>query len=138
MDRPKRVLIDWDWEANGIWLISVRNEASAPVPEIEDVNSPRFVSDQPLSNILSSDLVHDLHSWNDAADTLYGARAFPTHDDIEGFWAMGRQLAERAQEELGPKWEVLYNPGPAPGAWAWTWVRQPRAWQETGSDKANG
>ena len=44
----------------------------------------------------------------------------PDQVQVMRWEAMKRDLAERAQGELGEEWEVLYQ-----DAGAWTWVRRP-------------
>jgi hypothetical protein len=107
---PKRVLIDWDWAASGIWLIRTGCAVE-----------PR--------DLLSPELVDDLKRWNDEGDEIYGSCS--TRGAVAAwaaeFWSRAPGLAERVQDELGPDWEVLYNSSYEAGGWTWTWVRQPWA-----------
>ncbi|MHB8296194.1 MAG: hypothetical protein ACYDH5_16560 [Acidimicrobiales bacterium] len=102
MPERGRALVAWDWEADGIWLVAARDGG------------------QPVSwhDLVSIELSNDLREWNDSADELYGPGGGTSSAEREAsFWQHGRELAFRAQAELGPGWEVLYQE--ASGAWTW-------------------
>ena len=98
--RPKRVLIDWDWEASGIWLVGS--------------TSSQFAG--PWSDVLSAGLLDEPREWNNAGDEVSGRTGEPDPERLAAFWQRGRQLAERVQEQLGPEWEVPYHRGNDGGA----------------------
>jgi hypothetical protein len=102
---PRRVLVDWDYGAHGIWWVLTRQEKEAPAPgggwsgtgPAREHRRIRAWNDR-----LTSDLLDDLQEWNDAWDTA-GA-------DARALRARGRDLAIRVQHELGTDgWEVLYK-----------------------------
>jgi hypothetical protein len=54
-------------------------------------------------------------------ERLFNGRVIePDQEQVSRWEAMKRDLAERAQRELGEEWEVLYQ-----DALAWTWVSRP-------------
>ena len=122
VDRPQRVLIDWDYAAHGIWTIQAAEARSAPAapggswgPRKDGATDrPR-----PWSDLLSSDLLDALQDWNDTGETLLGPRGKPSGvgPELDKFWALAAELAHRTQQELGPGYEVLYQS--AQGAWRW-------------------
>ena len=105
MTEPRRVLIDWDYEACGIWLVLSAEELAAPAPPGHWSGEPPpgwRDRPRPWSNRLSSGLLDDLREWNDAC-CAEGA-------DHRALQERGRQLADRVQGELGADgWEVLYR-----------------------------
>ena len=105
--RARRVLIDWDFAADGIWLI--RGSEHGP--------------SRPWSQVLTAELLDELKSWNRIGEVL-GRTSHPDDALVEAFWPRARVFAKRAQAELGPTWEVLHV---SPGG-AWTWVEPPKAW----------
>jgi hypothetical protein len=121
VDRPQRVLIDWDYAAHGIWTIQSAEARSAPAPggswgprKVGATDRPR-----PWSDLLSSGLLDALQNWNNTGETLLGPRGKPSaiRTELDKFWALAAELAHRTQQELGPGYEVLYQT--AQGAWRW-------------------
>lgn len=120
MTEPRRVLIEADYCADGIWWVASKEEREAPIPSYL---TPEHLQPWPLSQ----ELRNDLKAWNQF------------WDDSDGFWdsaqarrawqEQGRELAIRAQNEFGTdRWEVLYWLGDRlhrvhpPGNWpAETW-----------------
>lgn len=106
-----RALVDWDYAAHGLWLVS----GCGP-------NRAEGVS---WGELLSAELLYDLAAWNRKGESLDRSLVrgvgLPTH-----FFAEARRLAERVQHELGQSWEVLY----VGRAGAWHWVKPPAAWGE--------
>jgi hypothetical protein len=101
----RRCLINWDYGSSGIWLLPSNPNACQPS----------------LEGVLSPALHEDLKRWNEWADRLFNGRVIePDEEQVTRWEAMKLDLAERAQEELGEEWEVLYQ-----DASAWTWVRRP-------------
>lgn len=105
MTEPRRVLIDWDYGASGIWWVLTRQEEEAPAPtgQWTGVPPPGLPHPgRPWSDRLTSALLNDLQAWNGEwsdQDPDSGARR-----------ARGRDLAVRVQAELGTDgWEVLYQ-----------------------------
>jgi hypothetical protein len=114
-----RVLIAWDWEADGVWWLPVRSGTGRSEDRTENtIRKPHAWSD-----LLSAELIDALKMWNDSADSLYGPKSDPTgmEEAKVKFWESGRRLAERVQSELGPQWQVLYQEANG----AWTWVHAP-------------
>jgi hypothetical protein len=112
---PVRILIDWDWGASGIWLISYHNVCSIPRNQAATTYA------------LSAGLLDELKRWNDQGGRL--ARLPPwevTDDSWSSFWSDGARLAQRVHDALGPDREVLYNHGDS--EWSWTWVARPQRW----------
>jgi hypothetical protein len=123
---PRRVLIDWDYGAHGIWQVLTKEEKEAPAPPgrwggVAPSHPPQR---GPWSDRLSSELLSDLQEWNDAWDS--------NDADIRSLQELGRDLAIRVQDELGTDgWEVLYKmEGQVrrvhpPGSWpALSWTQQ--------------
>lgn len=104
---PRRVLIDWDYCARGIWWVLTRQEKEAPAPGGRwSGAAPPYDQERirAWSNLLTSELLDDLQEWNDSWDSA-AADAGPLQ-------ARGRDLAIRVQDELGTDgWEVLYKMG---------------------------
>ncbi len=122
MSRINRVLIDWDLEASGIWLLpSYTLPTGSPVRSEESDES----SSRPWRELLSSELLANLRAWNDRGDHLFGGRANePDDKSRRAFRDEARALASCVQTELGDGWEVLYvEPGRA-----WTWIK--RVWRD--------
>jgi hypothetical protein len=117
-----RVLIDWDWGADGIWTILSAEEISAPRPAgtwgpaDPPTEHARF---RPFHDKLSLDLLAALQKWNDRGGDLFG----PQSDEatwragIDAFRTRGAELAAWTQRELGPDYEVLSVT--STGAWQW-------------------
>jgi hypothetical protein len=117
---PRRVLIDADYAADGIWWVPSNEERESPI-------SSYLTSEHLQPWPLSQGLLGDLQAWNQS------------WEDSDGFWdsaearrawqEQGRELAIRAQNEFGTDdWEVLYQLGDRvhrvhpPGSWpAETW-----------------
>ncbi|MCU1490151.1 MAG: hypothetical protein JWM85_1556 [Acidimicrobiaceae bacterium] len=117
-----RVLIDSDLGARGIWRIAPAAETNAP--DVATWRAIRAANNPPaFESLLSASLLADLQSWNDNGDPLYGGRAVDSDETRaarQRYRLEGKHLAERVQDELGPRWEVLYNGGV--DGWAWTFV----------------
>jgi hypothetical protein len=123
---PKRVLIDWDWGAHGIWTILSPEELTAPAPAGAWFSYERPASEQsprrPWSDELSADLLDALQEWNDQGGRLFHY-AEPELDERDGkrqmaaFRSRAAELAAWTQRELGPDYEVLFVT--ADGAWQW-------------------
>jgi hypothetical protein len=102
---PRRVLIDWDYCAHGIWRVLTKEEKEAPAPRGGRWTGTRPPGwderPRPWRDRLSSGLLDDLQAWNDAWDN--------ENADPRALQAQGRVLAIRVQDELGKDgWEVLY------------------------------
>jgi hypothetical protein len=116
---PRRVLIDWDYGAHGIWWVLTKEDKEAPAsPGRWSGTPPSGWHDRPRpwSDRLSRELLDDLQAWNDAW-AAGGA-------EPQALQEQGRELATRVQEELGADgWEVLYQMGNRmfrvhpPGSW---------------------
>lgn len=124
---PRRVLIDWDYGAHGIWWVLTRQEKEAPAPGGRwSGAAPPYGHERirPWSNRLTSELLDDLQEWNDSWDSAAV--------DAGVLQERGRDLAIRVQDELGTDgWEVLYKMGGQvrrvhpPGSWpAESWQQQ--------------
>jgi len=68
---PRRVLIDWDYGAHGIWWVLTRQEKEAPAPgRTERRSAPDRSRAHPgMSSRLTSELLDDLQEWNDSWDS---------------------------------------------------------------------
>jgi hypothetical protein len=122
---PRRVLVDWDWGASGIWRVSTREDLLAAPPAGTWTGTPPAPAARlrAWSDLLSDELLDDLQQWNDD----YGRaerRAILGSDQPAALMERGRLLAIRVQSELGTEdWEVLYRSGATiyrvhpPGSW---------------------
>jgi len=124
---PRRVLIDWDYGAHGIWWVLTRQEKEAPAPGGRWSGAappPGHERIRAWSSRLTSELLDDLQEWNDSWDSAAA--------DAGALQERGRDLAIRVQDELGTDgWEVLYKMGGQvrrvhpPGSWpAASWQQQ--------------
>lgn len=104
----RRVLIDWDWGATGIWTVGVAEESPGSVPAGEW--RPAVGSrdrHRAWRGLLSDHLIEALQAWNDDGDLFMGRRAHEhNHEDRIAFWARGSELAAQVQEQLGSEYEV--------------------------------
>jgi hypothetical protein len=127
MTEPRRVLVEFDYGADGIWLCAPREELeAAPQPGGYWVGAqPRGRDARPRrwSGLLSEELLDDLKAWNDARDYTIAQEDEEIVAD-EVLEERGRELAIRVQNELGTDgWEVLYHLGGRvhrvhpPGSW---------------------
>ena len=69
---PRRVLIDWDWGAHGIWWVLTKQEMEAPAPRGRWSGTASQQKQERIrawSDRLTSELLDDLQEWNDAWDT---------------------------------------------------------------------
>src|ERR1022692_2790227 len=69
---PRRVLIDWDYGAHGIWWVLTRQEKEAPAPAGRwggEARAEQQKRMRPWSDRLTSELLDDLQEWNDAWDS---------------------------------------------------------------------
>lgn len=125
---PKRVLIDWDWGAHGIWTIPSGEDLAPPVRALLVRDLPRNGEPRPRpwSDKLPEKLLDALQAWNDIGERLfhYGEPDRDAADQQKQeaeFRRRAEQLAAWTQRELGPEYEVLFV---AAGG-AWQWVEQP-------------
>jgi hypothetical protein len=127
---PRRVLVDADYLAGGIWWIATKEEREAPLSDYLNRGEQPGKPHHHRSLRLSQEVRDDLKAWN------------KSWDDSDGFWEstgayrawqeQGRELAVRVQDELGTDgWEVLYWLGDRvhrvhpPGSWpADTWQQE--------------
>jgi hypothetical protein len=107
----KHVQIDWDWGATGIWSASSPDEPPAPMESGQWLaHTPAVAEDRHRAwrGLLSDDLIEALQVWNDLGDEYLGRQAHRHSDqERESFWAQGQLLAEQAQQQLGPDYEVV-------------------------------
>lgn len=102
---PGRLLIDWDFEAKGVWLIN------------EPEGSLGF-SDETLTIALRQALA----DWNRQGEDLFrNGEPAESPEELDRFWRKSADLARRVQDELGSSWQILYSTGNA----SWTWVVPP-------------
>jgi hypothetical protein len=113
---PRRVLIDWDFGAHGIWTVLSPEERSAPRPpgKLAPYEPPRDHS-RPWSGLLSNTLLDALDGWNAEGEVL-GRKRTPGLE-LKAFRQRGTELAQHVQQELGSGYQVLYVV--AGGAWRW-------------------
>ena len=122
----RRVLIDWDWGASGIWTILSTEELTAPAPAGRwgpadlalEQERPR-----PWSDKLSANLLDALQEWNDYGGELFGPRSDEAtwQAGVDAFRSRGAELAAWTQRELGADYEVLFMTSSG----AWQWVQPP-------------
>lgn len=116
---PRRALIDADYAAAGIWLVTTKEELEAGRPLTRNRPWP-----------LSQKLLSDLKAWNRSWEASDGFG--PGDAEARRAWQeQGRELATRAHHEFAADtddWEVLYQLGGQvhrvhpPGSWpAATW-----------------
>jgi hypothetical protein len=121
----RRVLIAFDYRADGIWWVATKEEIEAPYEERSRLNREhhRLTSHRPWGDLLSDQLLDDLKAWNDSWDFTIVQE---DEEDVpeEVLYERGRDLAIRVQDELGADgWEVLYHLGDRvrrvhpPGSW---------------------
>jgi hypothetical protein len=122
---PRRVLIDADYGADGIWWVPSKEEL-----ELESPPPGHLGHEQRRSWPPSQELRDDLKAWNQSWEASDG---FWESAEARRAWQeQGRELAIRAQNELGTDdWEVFYNLGGRvhrvhpPGSWpAATWEQE--------------
>ena len=117
MTGPRRVLIDADYTASGIWWCLTKEEMERPVaPGRWMARKPEPERPRPWSDRLTTDLLDDLKRWNDDC--------MADRPDRQLLEQRGRDLAVRVAGELGTDgWEVLYRLGSRvhrvhpPGSW---------------------
>ncbi len=128
VEPPRRILIDWDYAAHGVWWILAGEEMRAPARSRGPSGVPVPAARGPrLRDMLSVELRDALKEWNVAGETVdrHGGRDADGGEAARAaFWARGAALAERTQDELGDGFEVLYQTP----AGAWRWVRRPSRW----------
>jgi hypothetical protein len=124
---PRRVLIDWDHGASGIWWVLAKEEKEAPAPREGSLTgiAPLLQNERPRawSDQLSEELLDDLQAWNESWDNNHASRE-NEEATARALQEQGRDLAVRVQNELGiDGWEVLYQMGGRmfrvhpPGSW---------------------
>ena len=111
----RRVLIDWDYAASGIWTILSPEELHAPArPGRWEAGRPS--TPRPRADRLPETLLDALEAWNRDGESL--GRAAPATDaQWTAFWERAADLAEQVQDQLGPDYEVLHQR--VDGAWQW-------------------
>jgi hypothetical protein len=111
---PRRVLIAFDYHADGIWWVTTKEEKEAPTyEEWSRLTRARYGPSGPPGwrDLLSDRVLDDLKAWNDAHDhTIVREDEEVASGDVLA--ERGRDLAIRVQNELGTEgWEVLYHLG---------------------------
>jgi hypothetical protein len=103
---PRRILIDWDYAASGIWWCATREEHEAPRERWRYLTAVRQPGGPPVRMPeLTAALRDDLKAWNQAFEDWT-----PQGSDDRVLREQGRELADRVQDELGTdEWEVLYK-----------------------------
>jgi len=111
-----RALIDWDFAADGIWIVrSPRDFAAVPAKDQRSHGNEFPEPTRHFRELLSHSLMERLKRWNERGCSLGGPNGNKFDDkDWESFYRDGRSLAEAAQSELGEQWRVLWA---ANGAW---------------------
>lgn len=109
-------MIDWDWAATGIWTVLTPEEMAAPAPPGRWIAATPEPGDRHRAwrGLLSDELIDELQAWNDRGEQVMGIDG-EEHTDQErvAFWARGRELAARVQQQLGPEYEVVCSTPPA-------------------------
>jgi hypothetical protein len=126
---PRRILIDWDYGASGLWWCSTKEEHEAPYERWGYLTSVQQPDGPPIHMPeLTTELRVDLKTWNDSWD-----ERDPLFDEkVTRLQERGRQLAVRVQEELRTDdWEVFYKLDgrvrrvQPPGSWpVRTWLEE--------------
>lgn len=114
---PCRVLIRWDHQADGIWLVNTKEQVEATTHEewsraTEAAFGPDWQTPahRPWGDRLSDQLLDDLKAWNDSCDWTV-TQPYDEIVDDDVLEERGRELAVRVQNELGTDgWEVLHQP----------------------------
>ncbi len=120
----RKILIDWDWAANGVWYIGGNGTTGALfMPEAlvpRDLDGKEVpMRPNPWRERFSPGLRSALLEWNLDGERLWGGRrgAHSELDAKKAWYARAADLAAQTQEELGPEFEVLHvTEG---GAWRW-------------------
>ncbi|WP_298338939.1 hypothetical protein [Ferrimicrobium sp.] len=130
--KPRRVIIEADWGAVGIWWCLTAEEMIAPAPPGYWSGEPPRHDQVPTSNPLPlpDELREQLHRWNDEVmDELMGD--LDTAKSASELEDQGQELALRVQEALGDDFEVLFHKEGRvhrvrpPGSWnAQTWTQE--------------
>jgi len=125
VSEPPRVLIDFDYEAAGIWKVPSRAEMNVPAPTEGGWSGyvrlcPAPPHPRPWSDRLPVSPLDALREWNDLGVRLVSLGEGQAQE-LDAFWARGGELVEAVQGELGPEYEVLY----AVPEDAWTRVHLP-------------
>ena len=114
MTEPQRVLLAFDYHADGIWWVSTKEEKEAATYAewsrlTRALHGPS--GGPPWGGLLSHQVLGDLKAWNDAHDYTIFQEDEEILDD-EVLEDRGRELAFRVQNELGTEgWEVFYYLG---------------------------
>jgi hypothetical protein len=123
----QRALVDYDFGASGIWMISSRDDTfkNQNKPNDGEWSGARLTGAErvrPWSNVLTESLLDELQRWND-----WGCRMARSSSDGRSastvwisFYQSARVLAEKTQLELGDGWQVLWMENGA-----WNFVRSP-------------
>ncbi|MGC8480762.1 MAG: hypothetical protein ACP5PJ_04380 [Acidimicrobiales bacterium] len=128
MTEPRRVLIDWDYAAEGIWWCLTAKERLAARGSLPNSSPgvPRLVA---WPELLPEPLLADLVRWNRTCESE-AATSTSLSTELEN---EAIRLAERVREALGDdeRWEVLFKSGSEivrvdpPGRWSvWTWEEE--------------
>jgi hypothetical protein len=106
---PRRIVIDWDWGASGIWWVSTPEERAAPSRPGRWVAAPTEPDPhRAWRGLLSDDLIDTLQAWNDRGAEVMGGNHHKHSDaDRAAFWACGQELAAEVQRQLGPGYDVV-------------------------------
>ena len=108
----RRALIDWDWEATGLWYDNrtfAHTQRMLPNGTID--GPPRSDLEEAGRELagLSEQTRADLKRWNLLGEELLGVAPPPDAEKrLPGFYAEKERLAELVANELGPKWTVSW------------------------------
>jgi hypothetical protein len=107
--QPRRVIIDWDYGASGLWWCSTKEEHEAPAQRWGHLMRVRQPDGPPIHMPeLTRQLRDDLQAWNDSWEERCPGP--PSREKVTRLQEEGRRLAIRVQAELGTaEWEVLYK-----------------------------
>jgi hypothetical protein len=137
VSEPHRVIIEADYCADGIWLVTTKEELAATTyEEWSRVTTALYgqpgppTAQRPWGDLLSDQLLDDLKAWNRSWDGCGGL--WESAEADRAWHEQGRELAIRVQDQLGTNgWEVLYRWGERvhrvhpPGSWpADTWEQE--------------
>jgi len=109
----RRVLIDWDWGAHGIWTILSAEELAAPAPGGLWLSHKTPASEDgrhPSSDRLSPGLLEARQDWNDRGARLfhYARPDEPGEQELVVFCSQAAELARGV--DAARAWSRLRGP----------------------------
>lgn len=108
-----RIALAAEYGTYAVWI----TESGNSLPETVTARQARDRYDLPLSDVLCD----SIHEWDEEFQETYCDEyppwgGFPDQETANRWLALGRKLAERLRQEIGPEISVEYDEGPAPVA----------------------